>query len=129
MAAFTIPAERFPWSPVQIRTRLGLVDFVDHRAEVDDEDLAAALREVPEVFGIVEEGAEPLASNGDGEGEDDDEKRDEPAEESATKPPSVRASKAEWVAYAVNCPQESKRLSEADAEAMTKADLVELYGG
>ncbi|WUI02104.1 hypothetical protein OHR68_09940 [Spirillospora sp. NBC_00431] len=113
MARFTIPAERFPWSPVQIRTRAGLVDFVDHAFETDDEGLAAALREVPHVFGIVEEGEQS-------------EQDDDPGE---LERPSVRAAKADWVAFAVSHSDESKRLSEEDAAAMTKADLVELYGG
>jgi hypothetical protein len=36
--------------------------------------------------------------------------------------------KADWVAYAANHPDEKRRLSLEDAEALTKAELVELYG-
>ncbi|MBB5965059.1 hypothetical protein [Planomonospora venezuelensis] len=38
-----------------IRTTAGLVYFVDGRAVVEAPELAAALREVPAVFGITEE--------------------------------------------------------------------------
>jgi len=35
--------------------------------------------------------------------------------------------KADWVTYAANHPDENRRLSEEDADSMTKAELVELY--
>jgi len=38
--------------------------------------------------------------------------------------PSASAKKAEWVAFAV-----AQGVDEADAEALTKAELVEQYGG
>lgn len=55
---------RFPTGEAHIRTPLGtIVLFVDGRAEVDDPELAAALREVPPVFEITQEGGgEPPAS-------------------------------------------------------------------
>lgn len=43
---------RFPDGEVPIRTRLGVVVFADGAAEVADAELAKALLEVPEVFGI-----------------------------------------------------------------------------
>lgn len=118
MARFAIPAARFPWSPVQIRTRAGLVDFIDHAFETDDEDLAAALREVPHVFGIVEEGEPPEWDD------ESDEDETEPDDEE-TKRPSVRASKAEWVAYA----EQAHGIPAEEAEEMTKAELIETFGG
>ncbi|MBA9003738.1 hypothetical protein [Thermomonospora cellulosilytica] len=39
-----------------MRTTAGIVTFTDGTAHVDDAELAAALREVPDVFGIAEEG-------------------------------------------------------------------------
>jgi hypothetical protein len=41
------------------------------------------------------------------------------------KRPADNALKPEWVAYALKV---DSKLTEADAEAMTKADLIELYG-
>lgn len=46
----------------------------------------------------------------------------------APKPPAQSASKAEWVGYAVRHPDESRRMSPDDAEALTKADLIERFG-
>lgn len=43
---------RFPDGEVPIRTAKGVVMFHDGAADVDDPDLAEALMEVPEVFGI-----------------------------------------------------------------------------
>lgn len=51
---------RFPTGVAHIRTPGGaVVDFVDGTAVVEDPHLAQGLREVPQVFGIVEEG-EPV---------------------------------------------------------------------
>jgi hypothetical protein len=44
---------RFPDGEVPIRTKAGVVTFVDGVAEVADPDLAAALLEVPDSFGIA----------------------------------------------------------------------------
>lgn len=44
---------RFPDGEVPIRTKAGVVTFVDGVAEVTDPDLAAALLEVPDSFGIA----------------------------------------------------------------------------
>ncbi|MEU9839738.1 hypothetical protein AB0C69_11010 [Actinomadura sp. NPDC048032] len=107
MARFTIPAERFPHALVPIRTRAGLVEFSGHVFETDDEDLAAALREVPAVFGITED--DPPEPSRDGEAER----------------PSTRAPKAEWVAYA----EKAHDTPASEAEAMTKAELIEKFGG
>lgn len=43
---------RFPDGEVPIRTRLGVVVFHDGVAEVDDPDMASALLEVPDLFGV-----------------------------------------------------------------------------
>ena len=115
MARFTIPAERFPHAVVPIRTRAGLVEFTGQVFETDDEDLAAALREVPAVFGITEdEPPEP--------GDEDDE---EPSEAGGAQRPSVRAPKSAWVAYA----EQAHDIPADEAEAMTKAELIETFGG
>lgn len=113
MAGFR--CERFPDGEVPIRTTAGLVWFRAGRAEVDDGDLVEALREVPPVFGIVEEGGAPER---DGDAEVDE----EPA---AAGRPSVRAPKADWVAYA----EQAHGIPAAEAEEMTKAELIETFGG
>jgi predicted DNA-binding protein with PD1-like motif len=46
-------------------------------------------------------------------------------EESQDGPPSKTAPKAAWVDYAV----EAHSADRAEAEGLTKADLIELYGG
>jgi hypothetical protein len=61
----TFRCGRFRTGVAHIRTAAGVVDFVDGRAEVDDEKLAAALREVPAVFQITEEGRAAAAADGD----------------------------------------------------------------
>lgn len=43
---------RFPDGEVPIRTSAGVVMFVDGVAEVEDAELARALMEVPDQFGI-----------------------------------------------------------------------------
>lgn len=116
MIRFTIPEDRFPFRVTPVRTSLGIVEFVDQTAYIDDAELAAALREVPAVFGIVEHGGPPPTS---------------PASPPAAAPaesgeqrPSVRAPKADWVVYAArvhNVPVE-------EAERMNKADLIKAYG-
>lgn len=114
MARFSIDEKRFPFERTPIRTRLGIVEFVNQVAETDDEDLAAALREVPPVFGIVEDDApepddEPAAAS---ERDEDDR-------------PSTRAPKAKWVAYA----EQAHGIPAEEAEEMTKAELIETFGG
>jgi hypothetical protein len=42
--------------------------------------------------------------------------------------PPQSAVKADWVAYATDHPDEDRRLSREDAEALTKQQLIELYG-
>lgn len=64
-------------------------------------------------------GAQPAA------GPDDDEVSD--ADEALDKPKQA-APKASWVEYAVNGAPEDERISEDEAEAMTKAELVERFG-
>lgn len=45
-------------------------------------------------------------------------------------PPKTSDTKAEWVAYVVAATADTDEpVSEEDAEAMTKAELIELYGG
>lgn len=116
MARFSIDKKRFPFERTPIRTRLGIVWFVDQAAVVDDEDLAAAVREVPPVFGIVEEGGSPAPAAEEASGGDDGD---------ASKRPSVRAPKAAWVAYA----EQEHGIPAAEAEEMTKAELIETFGG
>jgi hypothetical protein len=43
---------RFPDGEVPISTSLGIVVFQDGVAEVEDTDLATALLEVPDLFGV-----------------------------------------------------------------------------
>ena len=53
-----------------------------------------------------------------------------PSDSPAPTAPKTYASKAEWVAFAVAKTAGSESpVSEEDAEAMTKDDLIELYGG
>lgn len=51
----------------------------------------------------------------------------EPGEPPERKPPAQSAPKAEWVGWAVNHPDESRRMKPDDAEALTKSDLVERF--
>jgi len=94
--------DRFPEGEVPIRTAAGLVVFHDGRADVVDEDLAQALREVPAVFQISEEGGSPA----------------EP------KRPANNASTEKWAEYA-----RALGATEEDIEGLSRADLIELYGG
>lgn len=54
----------------------------------------------------------------------------EPVEDDAPapKPPAKTALKAEWVGWAVNHPDESRRMKPDDAEALTKDDLIDRFG-
>ncbi|NJP27102.1 hypothetical protein FLW53_23455 [Microbispora sp. SCL1-1] len=111
---------RFPSGEWPIRTSAGIVWFRDGQAEVDaDSGLAAALREVPAVFGIIEDGVtEPPT-----------EPPTEPSTETPTGTPEVperpaqSAVKAAWVDYAVACGADP-----GEAEALTKPELIERYG-
>ncbi|MCC5580589.1 hypothetical protein IMZ11_33725 [Microtetraspora sp. AC03309] len=47
--------ERFPTGDVPIRTAAGIVWFRDGLAVVDDPEMAAALPDLPAVFGITED--------------------------------------------------------------------------
>ncbi|MGH3602183.1 MAG: hypothetical protein ACRDQH_18215 [Pseudonocardiaceae bacterium] len=94
---------RFPQGLAKIRTTEGIVEFRDGAAEVDDERLAAALREVPEVFGITETGARPAATQ-------------RPVR------PALNASKDAWVTYALA----TVAITEQQARGMTKDQLIEL---
>lgn len=61
---------------------------------------------------------------------DEPDEADEPPEASeGPEVPAQSAPKGEWVAYATAHPDEAQRLSTEDAEALTKAALVERYGG
>lgn len=103
---------RFPHGEVPIRTREGLVVFHGGQADVDDDALAAALRDVDPVFAITEEPSQtpppaPPGDGGPGEGE----------------APSPDAVKADWIAWAVR-----QGAGEAEAKKLTKSQLVEQYG-
>jgi len=52
---------RFPDGEIPIRTSAGVVTFVDGVAEVDNPDLAKALLEVPDQFGIDGEAPKKVA--------------------------------------------------------------------
>jgi hypothetical protein len=43
-------------------------------------------------------------------------------------PPTKSALKAEWVGWAVNHPDEARRMTPDDAEALTKDDLIDRFG-
>lgn len=103
----TFRCARFPTGLAKIRTTRGIVEFRDGVAEVDDEETAAALREVPDVFGISE-----------AEGEDLPEGAGPPVR------PGRTATKPAWVKYVVA----TVAVSEQQAKAMTKDQLIELAG-
>lgn len=65
---------------------------------------------------------EPLDTSADDASETDSESGGGPIQPRSGDP------KADWVTYAANHPDETRRLSIEDAEALTKAELVELYG-
>lgn len=68
----TFRCGRFPTGTAHVRTAAGVVDFIDGRAEVDDPDVATALREVLPVFQITEDepkGDATRATGGRGGGE------------------------------------------------------------
>lgn len=65
-----------------------------------------------------EPGADPAGGGQDGDGQEASKNAGE-----APAKPSQAAAKADWVAYAV-----SLGVPEADAQAMTKADLIAAYG-
>jgi hypothetical protein len=83
--------------------------FADGELETTDAKVIEALRGLPSEYGVA-------AADGE-KAQDDDEPKDGR--------PSKRASKEEWVDYAVS----RQGVERAEAEEMTKADLVELYGG
>ncbi|MFF4412123.1 hypothetical protein ACFYY8_06290 [Streptosporangium sp. NPDC001559] len=90
---------RFPEGDVPIHTTKGLVEFRGGRAVVDDPEVAAALREVPDVFGITEEG-----------------RREPPAGR-----PAQSAPKAAWVGWAVG-----HGMDRSIADGLTKTELIGL---
>lgn len=92
---------RFPQGTAKVNTVRGLVEFRNGLAEVDDEQLAEALRAVPEVFGITEI-------------DDGDDQRPQR--------PAKTASKDAWVKYTLA----TVAISEQQARAMTKDALIEL---
>lgn len=98
--------DRFPVGEVPIRAASGvIVVFRDGRAEVDEET-AAALLGVPEVFQISREDAPPAP---------------DPA---TPERPKDNASTAVWAEYA-----RALGASEEDVEGLSRTDLIELYGG
>lgn len=50
----------------------------------------------------------------------------EPEPSEVPRPPQ-NAPKSDWVTYAVGHPDEDRRLSEEDAESLTKSQLIEFY--
>ncbi|MBG0830519.1 hypothetical protein HS041_22415 [Planomonospora sp. ID67723] len=86
-----------------IRTTAGLILFRDGRAVVESPELAQALREVPAVFGITEEGAGSEARS--------------PAPPRPAKSAPVKA----WEDWAV-----SRGMDRGQAEDATKAQLIAL---
>ena len=97
--------DRFPVGEVPIRAASGVVVvFRDGRAEVDEET-AAALLDVPEVFQISREDVPAPAPV-------------------APERPKDNASTAAWVEYA-----RARGASEEDVEGLSRSDLIELYGG
>ncbi|ALG06846.1 hypothetical protein [Kibdelosporangium phytohabitans] len=134
---------RFPEGVAHIRTESGnLVEFRDGFADVDDDGLADELLAVPEVFGVTEldygDRSKEPEQNGDNDPADDpaDDSADDAdasdedtgdssdAEGSGDGRPVVRAPKEEWVAYAVG-----QGLSQDEAEAMSKQELIDLLKG
>lgn len=103
--------ERFPTGEVPIRTSAGIVWFRDGQAVVDDPDTAAALREVPPVFGIVD-AEQPKEPTGP----------ETPTPLAPERPPHS-AIKQEWVDYAAALGADRDQ-----AEALTKAELIARYG-
>lgn len=99
----TFRCARFPTGVAKVHTAKGIVEFRDGHAEVDDEHLAAALREVPEVFGITETGATPVAG-------------ERPVR------PALNANKEAWVAYVLA----TVSITEQQARDMTKDQLIQL---
>ncbi|RFZ11189.1 hypothetical protein DSM43518_02029 [Mycobacterium marinum] len=51
-----------------------------------------------------------------------------PAPADSPEKPKQVAPKADWIDYAVNGAPVADRISESEAEAMTKAELVEMFG-
>lgn len=111
----TLRCERYP--QMQIVTQYGRVRFVDGVAEVTDEQAESVLN-MPKVYGIslddteFDDGVEQEASGAD----------DETPPEPAGRPPQS-APKDAWVAYA-NAQDEA-----VDHSSMTKAELIEKFGG
>ncbi|MFD0885298.1 hypothetical protein ACFQ08_12150 [Streptosporangium algeriense] len=90
---------KFPHGDIPIHTTAGIVEFRGGRAVVDDPELIKALREVPDVFGITEEGRpEPPVGR-----------------------PAQSAPKAAWVEWAVG-----RGMDREQAEDLTKTELIAL---
>lgn len=93
--------DRYP--QLQVWTEAGTVRFRDGQAKVSDEQ-AETLRGLGNEYGVVEVSpAQPDAPN---------------------EPPAVSALKAEWVDYATRV----HGTDPDEAEALTKADLIDTYG-
>ncbi len=93
-----------------------LVDADSSEAEPDIQP--AANQPEPEPESVPEPVEEPTAT--------------EPEVESETvstpKPPRHVYPKSDWVAFAVDGAEENERVSREEAEAMTKAELIEMFG-
>lgn len=111
----TLRCERYP--QIQIVTQHGRVRFVDGVAEVTDEQAESVLN-MPKVYGIS---LDDTQTDGDVEHEAPDTGGEAPSEPTGRPPQS--APKDAWVAYA-NAQDEA-----VDHSSMTKAELIERFGG
>lgn len=123
---------RFPEGVAHIRTESGrLVAFRDGYADVDDPEVVEDLLTVPAIFGITEleyggdsDGTEQDGDKASDESDEDADDEKSSAVEASDGRPVVRASKEEWVTYAV-----SQGVDQGEAEAMSKQELIDLLKG
>ncbi|MFD5266750.1 hypothetical protein [Streptomyces sp. NPDC058335] len=93
---------RYP--QLQVHSPAGKARFVDGAFSTDDEDLAVALRALPDSYGVT---AVDAPDEGDQE---------------PVKPPVRSASKADWKAYAV-----TQGMDEDEADKATRDELAAKY--
>lgn len=96
--------------------KLGSVLVDADSSEAEPEIQPAANQPEPEPESVQVEG--PAAT----------EPEPEPEPESTPEPPRHADPKSDWVAFAVDGAEEGKRVSREEAEAMTKAELIEMFG-
>lgn len=92
--------------------RAGVFGPPSHKAQPNDADTPSESRS--------DEGAEPVETEPDSDDVD-------PGPE-VIDPPKRVSPKAEWIDYAVNGAPLEDRIPEDEAQAMTKAELVEMFG-